>query len=164
MVQGHSFITTAGVLSLKSFDMVLGADWLDSFSPMWIHWAQKILRFTHHGHRIQLQGIVSDQLQCTSTSPEGIHGLFSKQDVTCCLQLRVGQCWDQMNEVQSEVCLVSSQEATELPADLQDLLGQYDGLFQAPTELPPHRPHDHVIDLLLGAQPVNIRPYKYSLA
>ena len=36
-VQGHSFISTIGVLPLKCFDMILGEDWLESCSPMWIH-------------------------------------------------------------------------------------------------------------------------------
>lgn len=42
------------------------------------------------------------------------------------------------------------------------LLDQHDDVFQAPTTLPPPRPFDHRIPLLRGAQPVNVRPYRYS--
>lgn len=68
MVQGHSFISTAGVLPLKCFDMILGEDWLESCSPMWIHWAKKFMRFTHYGKRIQLQGLQQDLNQYASIS------------------------------------------------------------------------------------------------
>lgn len=36
--QGHSFIQDVRVLDLGSFDLILGADWLEDHSPMWIHW------------------------------------------------------------------------------------------------------------------------------
>lgn len=36
-VQGHSFIHDIRVLPLKCYDMVLGANWLEEQSPMWIH-------------------------------------------------------------------------------------------------------------------------------
>ena len=34
--QGHTFSTTARVLDIKCYDMVLGMDWLEHHSPMWI--------------------------------------------------------------------------------------------------------------------------------
>ena len=36
--QGHTFTTDARVLPLQYYDMVLGMDWLEQHSPMWIHW------------------------------------------------------------------------------------------------------------------------------
>jgi len=66
IVQGHSFISTAGVLPLKCFDMILG-DWLESCSPMWIHWSNKIMKFTYQGKRIELHG-VKQHTQCTAIS------------------------------------------------------------------------------------------------
>jgi hypothetical protein len=37
--------------------MILGEDWLEACSPMWIHWVKKQMRFTHKGKRIMLKGI-----------------------------------------------------------------------------------------------------------
>jgi len=37
-------------------------------------------------------------------------------------------------------------------------------LFAEPTQLPPSREADHQIPLLPGAQPVSVRPYRYSPA
>ncbi|XP_033146964.1 uncharacterized protein LOC117133923 [Brassica rapa] len=47
--------------------------------------------------------------------------------------------------------------------DLQHLLGDFAVLFDEPTELPPFRDgFDHRIPLESGANPVNLRPYRYS--
>jgi hypothetical protein len=37
LLQGYSFHSDLRVLKLKSFDMIIGMDWLEQFSPMQIH-------------------------------------------------------------------------------------------------------------------------------
>ncbi|GKD13597.1 hypothetical protein Tco_1198004, partial [Tanacetum coccineum] len=37
----------------------------------------------------------------------------------------------------------------------------YEDVFDVLIELPPRREHDHIIPLIKGAHPVNIRPYKH---
>jgi hypothetical protein len=54
MCQGHTFVSDAGVLPLRCFDMILGQDWLESASPMWVHWSNKLMKFTHEGKMIKL--------------------------------------------------------------------------------------------------------------
>lgn len=49
-----------------------------------------------------------------------------------------------------------------LPSELQSLLQSYSHLFEPPSGLPPTRACNHVIPLLPGANPVAIRPYRYS--
>jgi hypothetical protein len=39
---------------------------------------------------------------------------------------------------------------------------RFDHLFQEPSELPPRRAYDHSIPLISGAQPVNVRSYRFS--
>jgi hypothetical protein len=46
-MQGYSFTSDFRVLPLQSFDMTVGMDWLELFSPMKIHWAQKWLTFPY---------------------------------------------------------------------------------------------------------------------
>ena len=36
-VQGHTFSYDARVLPIQGYDLILGADWLEDHSPMWIH-------------------------------------------------------------------------------------------------------------------------------
>lgn len=50
----------------------------------------------------------------------------------------------------------------KLLAAVSDLLTQYQHLFAEPTGLPLARAADHKIPLNPGAQPVKVRPYKYS--
>jgi len=35
--QGHTFSVDAGVLPLKCYDVIVGEDWLEDCSPMWVH-------------------------------------------------------------------------------------------------------------------------------
>lgn len=55
-VQGHSFITIVGILPLKCYDMIVGEDWLEECSPMWVHWSNKIMRFTYQGRKLSVMG------------------------------------------------------------------------------------------------------------
>lgn len=62
-------------------------------------------------------------------------------------------------------CAVEESELpnlSELSKELQQLIHQFAHLFTAPTGLPPNRDCNHVIPLLLGANPVTIKPYRYS--
>lgn len=52
----------------------------------------------------------------------------------------------------------------QLPVAVQGLLDQFSDLFQASNSLPPSRPCNHSIPLLLGAQPFYFRPYQYPPA
>jgi hypothetical protein len=52
----------------------------------------------------------------------------------------------------------------QLLVELQWLLTQYDDIFEIPQGLPPPRDCDHRIPLVLGARPVQLRPYRYAPA
>jgi hypothetical protein len=36
--QGQTFVADARVLPLGTYDIILGMDWLEQHSPMWVHW------------------------------------------------------------------------------------------------------------------------------
>jgi hypothetical protein len=50
----------------------------------------------------------------------------------------------------------------KVPSEVQSVVQQYQHLFKEPEDLPPSREDDHHIPLVPGAQPINIRPYRYS--
>lgn len=50
---------------------------------------------------------------------------------------------------------------TPPPRWLATLLSAYSNLFSEPTHLLPPRLTNHVIPLLCGSNPVNVRPYRY---
>lgn len=61
-----------------------------------------------------------------------------------------------------ELQLIQGQQNPDLPEEVQCLLDGFSEVFAAPTGLPPRRACDHKFPLIPGAQPVNIRPYRYS--
>ena len=52
-------------------------------------------------------------------------------------------------------------EGQHIPPDILQLLGEFEGVFQSPSGLPPTRRHDHSITLKEGANIPNLRPYRY---
>ncbi|KAJ4967452.1 hypothetical protein NE237_019301 [Protea cynaroides] len=60
-----------------------------------------------------------------------------------------------------EFLSITETEPKEYNADLQKLLDSYSSVFEKPTGLPPIRIHDHAIYLNIGAQPINVCPYRY---
>ena len=48
--------------------------------------------------------------------------------------------------------------------DIQKVLDNYSKVFDTPKGLPPTQDHDHVINLIPGSFPSNIRPYRYPYA
>ena len=61
-----------------------------------------------------------------------------------------------------ELQLIQGQQNLELPDEIQCLLDGFSAVFEAATGLPPRCACDHKIPLIPGAQPVNIRPYRFS--
>nr|GEV05791.1 hypothetical protein [Tanacetum cinerariifolium] len=70
---------------------------------------------------------------------------------------------DTLNEgVQAHIYLNAlSANNSKVEPRLQEIINAYVEVFAVPTKLPPIRSQDHRIPLMLGTQPVNIRPYRY---
>jgi hypothetical protein len=59
-VQGYHFTSDLKLLELSSFDMILGLDWLSSFSLMQVHWAQRWISIPYKGATTLLIGDRAD--------------------------------------------------------------------------------------------------------
>lgn len=131
VIMGHQFKHDLKILPLDSYDLILGMDWLEQYSPMNIRWKSKWLSLPYQGTTIVLQGL---------TSPPSTDLVF------------------QLLAVDSPE---SSDTPTPLPAEIAALIHEFPGVFTAPSSLPPARSCDHAILLVSGASPVNIRAYRY---
>lgn len=60
-VQGCHFVQDLQVLSLSTFDIILGMDWLEQFSPMRVHWQHKWLSIPYLGKQVVLLGYFDQQ-------------------------------------------------------------------------------------------------------
>lgn len=144
--QGSKFCTSFRALPLDCYDVILGIDWLKLHSPMSVDWTAKWLRIPHNGTQVTLKGIQPDTQKCPPISTKQLQNWEMIDDVVHCLL----------------VCFVADlPESACIPA-MQPLLQQFSELFEKPKGLPPQRPFDHAIPLLPGAQPVNVRPYRYN--
>lgn len=145
--QGYTFSSDARVLPLPCYDLILGMDWLEQHSPMWVHWKRKKMRFSHKGARITLKGVKD----CTSTCPplklKKLKGLMRKGGVAQIVQMSA---------------ITQSSSTSPMPTTIEHLVHCNKELFQEPQSLPPQRDFDHSIPLIQGVKPVNIKPYRYS--
>lgn len=51
---------------------------------------------------------------------------------------------------------------TPIPPEILRVLEQFPDVFEDPKTLPPCRACDHRILLMVGAQPINLRPYHHK--
>lgn len=159
-VQGHTFNHSVHVLNLGFYDMILGADWLDLHSPMWVHWRKKVMRFTHNKRRITLRGVQTRQTSCKRVTMHKLKGLLKKGSVSEIVVLK------SVHDDNANVSVLAQNSETDehtvpgpaLQPDIQNLVQEFSHLFKEPSELPPKRAQDHTIPLLPGAQPVKVRP------
>jgi hypothetical protein len=129
-----AFQSDLRVLPLKAYDVIIGMDWLESFSPMRVHWKNKWLEIPYANQTVKLQGVAP-------VFPEEIL-------VQLCVISAEATC----------------SSPAKLPCEVESLIAQFSALFEDLTELPPSRMCDHEIPLIPGAKPVNIRQYRYPPA
>jgi hypothetical protein len=53
--------------------------------------------------------------------------------------------------------------ANGIPPQVQEVIQEFENIFQLPNELPPTRAFDHAIHLSPNTTPINCRPYRCSL-
>lgn len=85
--QGHTFSHSARILNIPCYDLVLGMDWLEIHSPMWIHWKRKLLRFSYDGKRIALKGTKDSLSKCPKIKVRKLKGLVRKDSVAQMIHL-----------------------------------------------------------------------------
>lgn len=131
----YQFHQDLKVLPLHSYDPIQGMDWLEHFSPMQTHWRLKWITIPYNG------------------LPVTLHDKHSPQEDELLIQLISLQPLDQ-----------PLADSVHCSNDIQLLLKEFPLVCSVPSELPPVRSCDHTIPLVQGAQPVNIRPYRYPPA
>jgi hypothetical protein len=140
--------------------MIIGADCLEDYSPTWIHWKKKKMKFPMKGKLVTVQGIKDDTSTCQPINARKLRGLLRRSVVYHCIELQKVS----NGNVEDGILTISeiSTPTNEVPSEVTQVVQQYKHLFQDPKELPLSRTEDHQIPLIPGAQLVNIRPYKYT--
>jgi hypothetical protein len=131
-VQDHCFHSTFRVIPLGSYDIILGMDWLEAFSPMHVNWKEKWMSIPYGAGTFLLQRFVPPDSDCSMIQ---LFSLSLDAHVT---------------------------DTSSVPPAVQAILDDISALFAEPTSLPLRRHCDHSIPLINGAQPISIRQYRYS--
>jgi hypothetical protein len=135
VMSGVQFSADLKFLPLPSFDLVVGMDWFTQYSPMKIDWANKWITIQYQGHSVRMQDVLS---------------------------FHPGARLELMLISDTEQCQVSIEPVgTHTDPRLVTILLQFAELFSEPVGLPPNRQCDHAIPLIDGAQPCNVKPYRY---
>jgi hypothetical protein len=142
------------ILPLNCYDIILGGDWLEEFSPMWVHWRQRRMRFHHQGKKITLLGIQDNGSVGQPINAQQLQGLLRRGAVAQCIHVQPVH--------QDGIHRMEVLQGSDFPTELSKVLAEFQDLFTPTDTLPPRRQQDHKIPLVPGAQPVNARPYRYA--
>lgn len=136
-IHQYQFQHDLKVLPLTNYDIILGMDWLQLFSPMKVDWHQHWLAIPYRGKTVVLRGL---------SAPDD-----AEKNTQLLVQL-------------FSVSTTETQPNTELPLAISTLLTEFPEVFTPPASLPPKRQCDHETPLVEGARPVTVRPYRYPPA
>nr|CAD1835735.1 unnamed protein product [Ananas comosus var. bracteatus] len=151
-MQGEPYQAELRVIRLDGSSMILGIDWLRAYGQVTFDYSDNSVSFNKEGKQTVLKGIVEGSKERTFTAE--LKSISAKQwykaglEGRCCA---IGQyCPTQLEKQESNI-----------PPRVQEVLLQYEGVFQEPQGLPPQRGRDHKIPLHPGTIPAergSIRP------
>lgn len=64
-VQCCQFFSDLRILQLSAYDMILGMDWLEAYSPMKVHWTQEWLAIPYEASTMVVYGSLPDLPEAT---------------------------------------------------------------------------------------------------
>ncbi|KAK8947051.1 hypothetical protein KSP39_PZI006620 [Platanthera zijinensis] len=142
-MQEYVGCTDVYLLPIRGSDMVLGVQWLQQLRRVTFDWDQMTMEFMQGGRQFCLTGLRSSPVKEIS-----LRSLQQLEESSSLMAILLGVRSDE-------------EGLTQVPDQLRPLVEEYDDIFQEPSTLPPSRFRDHQIVLQTGAEPPNIRPYRY---
>jgi hypothetical protein len=132
-------------IPMGGVDVILGVQWLQSLGTMDFNFQELFMKFSLEGKKFELRGIIGKPSKMVSSN--GMKKLIKKGHQGVIVQL---------------FSLDVQTSKPYIPLDLQGIIDKNSKVFEEiPRGFPPTHDHDHVIHLILGNVPPNIRPYRY---
>ncbi|CAH9076384.1 unnamed protein product [Cuscuta epithymum] len=139
---GCAIKTDCFVFPLAGVDLILGVAWLATLGEVRTNWNKLTMQFKVNGKQVELKG---DPSMCKNAV--SLRSLLKTTD----------------KEFGAVVLIREASKMVGATADtLEDILGTYAEIFSDLQGLPPQRSRDHRIELVPGAKPVSVRPYRYG--
>lgn len=166
-MQGEKFEADLRLLQLGGCHVVLGVDWMKGVSPISFDFNKMEVSFEKDGRRMTLTG-KNEMGACKMISGRRLQRVLRSK-------------WSQIAHLFSVIAVEGDHTGTAIQGEmrltvstpqgmqnqvchsdaLNKLLVDYKDLFSEPKTLPPTRMFDHNINLKPGAEPINIRAYRY---
>ncbi|XP_061993760.1 uncharacterized protein LOC133711674 [Rosa rugosa] len=138
--------TEVFVLPVNGCEILLGASWLRTLGDIIWNFEKMSMRFTLLGKSYFLQGILAGEMSMVSSAT--MTRLLKQEKEAMFIELLA-------------ISATDNQKLKDVHPAVVSLIDDFATLFENPTGLPPHRLHDHKIELLPGSIPVSVRPYRY---
>ncbi|XP_071902780.1 uncharacterized protein [Coffea arabica] len=144
-MQGQKFCHNVYLLDLEPYDLIIGVDWMNAYSPLTFDFKQLQVFFSKDSDMVTLRG---DQGTANTrmTKREVAKRYMRKK-----LKQAVQACT--ISTAQSQV--------NTTPNILEPLLIEFQDVFSEPKQLPPTRSFDHQIPLKIDAKPFKLALYRY---
>ncbi|KAL4013518.1 hypothetical protein IC575_025690 [Cucumis melo] len=140
-------------LELGGVDVVLGMQWLHSLGVTVVDWKNLTLTFSNEGKQISIKGDPS--LTKSRISLKSMFKTWVDQDEGFLIECREIQVHKENQQINTAVATVEDEP-------LQNVLKQFEDVFDWPEKLPPRRGIEHQIHLKEGTNLINVRPYRYG--
>lgn len=146
-IQGHEFTQDLRLLSVKGYDVILGADWIYNHSPVGLDLRKREFSICKNGTHVVT---FSDDTMHHNTQIIGARKLcqlLKKQAIGAVIMLT--------NSIAD-----GPQKYNMIPEGLKSVLAEFEDVFKEPDHLPPTRAVDHAIPLLDENKTINQKPYR----
>ncbi|XP_071905722.1 uncharacterized protein [Coffea arabica] len=160
-MQGQEFKADLLVLPVGGCELVLGMQWLTTLGDVKWNFQELRMEFIRHEHKVVLRGMKQQELQLVKRKK--MQKILQKPEQIVTAQLSLIKAVPNTSEPPSLYAIAAEPGGDQVSSsvELEQLLNDYDDVFQEPSGLPPERLHDHKILLKNGTEPVNVRPYRY---
>lgn len=145
-IQGEDFSNGFNLIPLKGYEIILGADWIFTHSPITLDMKQRELVITKEKQKIILQDFTKPGKRAR-VGEKKMGKLIRKGAVGCVIQIHT-------------ISVEKENEKHVIPPEIQEILLKFPQVLKEPQGLPPRRKCDHTINLKTGSDPPNLRPYR----
>ena len=109
------------------------------------------MSFFHDNRKIVIKGDPS--LTKTQVSLKNLTKSWTESEMGYLIECRT---------LEAHIAEIEPEESNNIPESILTALKQYNDVFDWPKELPPRRDIEHHIHVRGGADPMNVRPYRYA--
>ncbi|XP_071924436.1 uncharacterized protein [Coffea arabica] len=164
----QTFKADAMVLPVGGCELVLGMQWLSTLGDIKWNFGELKVEFLKEKRKVVLRGKGQQAIQVVQKRT--MQKILQKPEQIASAQLCfIAPVQIPAREQTGSLCQLEEELQVANPShgsearELNELLMQFKDIFEEPSELPPHRGHDHQIILKEGTVPVNLRPYRYHV-